>query len=249
MSTDKDWKKWGAIDPYFGVYSDEKYRMSALNEEARTEFFQSGEAHVKKVIATIRNSFDPAFAPSTALDFGSGVGRMVIAMARRMTSVLGVDISPSMIAEASKNCERSGVHNVRFAESSDTLSNVDEAFDLVHSHIVLPHIPWRRGRKILQSLAERVRRGGYLVVQILTGSSESRPVRGLIRLRYWLPPVNWIRNLLRSRPLFEPAMQLNIYDLRAILDDLQERGFDTPLCVEENWGKYTSTMLYVRRRA
>ena len=248
MGTDKDWEKWGAIDPYFGVYSDEKFRTRTLTEEARREFFQSGEAHVAKILETIRSSFNPAFVPSKAMDFGSGVGRLVIPMARQMTSVVGVDISPSMIAEARKNCALAGVTNVRFADSDDTLSNVDEVFDLVHSDIVLQHIPWRRGRQILQSLSERVRQGGYLAAQMITACGDPVLLRGLVRLRYLFPPLNWARNVLRSRPIFEPAMQLHIYDLRAVLDDLEKRGFDTPLCVEDTWSNYTSVTLYAGER-
>ncbi len=251
MSTDRDWEKWGAADPYFGVYSDEKFRSESMTAAARAEFFASGETHVATILATIKDTFDPAFVPSAAMDFGSGVGRLVIPLARRISNVLGVDVSASMIAECTANCRKAGVDNVRFARSDDTLSAVAAQFDLVHSYIVLQHIPWRRGRRILQAMADRVRPGGYLVVQILTACTEQPLIRGLVRLRYAIPPLNWLSNLLRSRPLFEPAMQLHVYRLQDVQNDLRERGFGTAVCVDESLGdiRFKSVILYAKRAA
>jgi 2-polyprenyl-3-methyl-5-hydroxy-6-metoxy-1,4-benzoquinol methylase len=249
MGTDRDWEKWGATSPYFGVLSSEKFRAGSMKEDDRSDFFESGERHVEQIIDTVRAKIDDGFVPQTALDFGSGVGRLVIPMAQRMTHVVGIDISPSMIAEATKNCARAGIGNVIFKLSDDRLSAVDEKFDLVHSYIVLQHIPWRRGRTILRALAEHVRPNGYLAVQILTGCTERALIRGLVLLRYALPPLNWLRNVLRSRPIFEPAMQLHVYPLEDVKRDLEERGFDTPVLVDENLGgiKFKSALLYARR--
>lgn len=33
MTSDADWKKWGATDPYFGVITHEKFRGKNLNDE------------------------------------------------------------------------------------------------------------------------------------------------------------------------------------------------------------------------
>lgn len=246
MSTDKDWEKWGATDAYFGVISDEKYHAECLSESAKEEFFQSGETHVGQVLETIRNNFDPNYSPQTAMDFGCGVGRLIIPMARCMQHVLGVDVSSSMINEAKKNCAEKNVKNARFVESDDALSRVECKFDLVHSFIVLQHIPWRRGRKILKSLSNCVQPGGFLAVQFLADYDGPLLIRVLVLLRYWLPPFNWARNFLKRRPLLEPAMQLNVYNLKTVIRDIQKLGFDTPYC-EENKAMFKSVYLYARR--
>jgi len=247
MGTDRDWEQWGAEDPYYGVLSRERFRTQSMSSEAREEFFRSGEAHIDQVLGKLREAFGDAYAPRSALDFGSGVGRLVIPLARRCERVAGVDVSPSMIAEAQRNCAAAQVTNAAFFESDDTLSRVPGSFDLVHSCIVLQHIPWRRGRVILRALADHVAPGGCLAVQMLTGHDASWLVRGLVRLRYSFPPANWLRNILRRRPVFEPAMQLHIYDLAAVERDLEQRGFT---CVQERerWEWFESTMLYAQRR-
>jgi len=248
MGTDRDWEQWGVHDPYFGVHSREEYRAGALTNEAKAEFFASGEAHICRIWLDIEAAFGSGFEPRSALDFGCGVGRLVLPLAQRINLVMGVDVSPSMLAEAKRNCSVAGVANVAFAESDDGLSRVTGVFDLVHSYIVLQHIPWRRGRGILQAMATRVAPGGVLAVQILSGYEASLVVRWLVRLRYAFPPANWLRNLLRRRPLFEPAMQLHVYDLAAVKSDLEQRGF---VCnqIDEPFAGFCSTLVYARRKA
>lgn len=248
MGTDRDWEQWGAHDPCFGVYSREEYRAGALNNDAKAAFFLSGEAYIRRVWREIEAAFGSGFEPRSALDFGCGVGRLMLPLAQRVSLVTGVDVSPSMLAEAKRNCSVAGVSNVAFAESDDGLSRVTGVFDLVHSYIVLQHIPWRRGRGILQAMAARVAPGGVLAVQILSACTAPNLIRWIVRLRYVLPPLNWARNLLRRRPPFEPAMQLHVYDLAAVKSDLEQRGF---VCsqVDEPFAGFCSTLVYARRKA
>lgn len=246
MGTDRDWEKWGATDPYFGVYSRERFRTETMTTEARDEFFGSGNQHVENIMRDLRRAFGDDVAPTSALDFGSGVGRLVIPLARRTERVTGVDISESMIAEAERNCAEAQVSNATFVESDDTLSRVQGTYDLVHSYIVLQHISWKRGRIILQALADHVSPGGCLAVQFLTGHEAPAIIRGLVRLRYAFPPINWLRNVLRGRPVFEPAMQLHVYDLEVVKRDLEKRGFAWTH-QKDPWDGARSIMLYARR--
>ena len=100
MNTDKEWEKWGQRDPYYGVLTNTKFRSKNINEEAKTEFFASGDQHVHHVLSTVRKFIDPAFVPTLGLDFGSGTGRVTIAMAQVMKEAVGIDISDSMLQEA-----------------------------------------------------------------------------------------------------------------------------------------------------
>lgn len=247
MGTDKDWEKWGVTDPYFGVLSSEQFRADMINQAARDQFFDSGKSHVKRVIETIREHFDSRFSPIFALDFGCGVGRIVIPLAACAHEVVGIDVSPSMLSEAAKNCESANVRNVTLIQSND-LSNVTGQFDLVHSYIVFQHISWRRGRLLIQALSERVQPGGYLAIHVFTSCKAPKIVRSLVRLRYLFPPFNWLRNIARNRPMLEPAMQLHTYDLHTITSDLVARNFNVPLCIDEPTGsEFSSVFLFARR--
>jgi len=148
MSTDIAWEEWGRRDPYFGVITNPKFRRSELNDHSKREFFESGQSHAHGVLTTIRRFIDPGFAPRTVLDFGCGVGRLLIPFAKVADEVVGLDVSPSMLKEARRNCDEHGLSNIRLLDSDDSLSTVTGTFDLIHSCIVFQHIPPERGRAI-----------------------------------------------------------------------------------------------------
>lgn len=233
MRTDKDWEKWGSTDPYFGVLSSERFRRGKLDKNAIDDFFASGEEHVDKVFQLVSETLEAQFKPKSALDFGCGVGRLLLPIAKRTERCLGVDVSPSMLREAARNVESAGIANVDFALSDDRLSKVTNTFGFVHSYLVLQHIPWRRGRYIIQRLSEKVESGGYLVTHFFVSTAASKLVRAAVRLRYAIAPLHWARNLMKRRPLCEPAMQLHVYDLSAVLRDLTARGFESPGIFDE----------------
>lgn len=158
--TDLDWEQWGARDPYFGVLTNPKFRANALTDDAKAEFMASGQWHVDYVMNTVKARFVPDFQPTSILDFGCGVGRLLLPFGRLTARVVGVDVSPSMLAEARRNCDAAGVGHVALVDSDDDLSQVDGPFDLVHSCIVLQHIEIPRGRRLFERLVERVAPGG-----------------------------------------------------------------------------------------
>src|SRR5206468_646732 len=89
MDTDDAWKQWGLQDPYFGVLTNDKFRARKLTDEAKAEFLDSGRGHVEHVMAMIRRHCAPDFAPRRVLDFGCGVGRLVLPFARMAEHVVG----------------------------------------------------------------------------------------------------------------------------------------------------------------
>ncbi len=160
VNTDTAWEEWGARDPYYGVLTHPQYRAAVLTPEAKEEFFAMGRWHADRVLATCRRHLDADFNPRRVLDFGCGVGRLLIPFAQVAQEVVGVDISPSMLAEARRNCDERGLQHVTLLPSDDALSAVQGQFDLVHSSIVLQHIDVQRGRLLFQRLVERVAPGG-----------------------------------------------------------------------------------------
>ena len=247
--TDRDWERWGESSPYYGVLSADKFREENLSSKAKEEFFASGEEHIESVFRCIENIRGEPFRPQSALDFGCGVGRLAIPLSGRSRQVFAVDISQSMLAEAQRNCEARGVENIRLLKSEDRLSSVPGNLDLVHSYLVLQHISTSRGKEIIQQLADRVGQGGYLAIQFYIHSNANKLIRALVKLRYLFPPANWVRNILKSRPVFEQAMQLHTYDLAGILHILRNRGFpEATLHLDtEDGGNFESVFLIAAR--
>jgi SAM-dependent methyltransferase len=222
MTTDQAWVSWGERDPYYAVITDPKFRQKALTDDARREFFSSGQAHASWVLATARLRVRSDFAPQTALDFGCGVGRVAIPLAAELGSVVGVDVSPAMLQEAARNADLMGVSNARWIESDDRLSRVEGRFDLVHSCIVLQHIDIARGRELFRGLVERVAPGGVGAIQVTYAKARHAE-------RYGQPPAEAPARRSPFIRLFggDPEMQMNAYPLGELAFLLQQAGILT----------------------
>jgi SAM-dependent methyltransferase len=238
VESDKAWKRFGDVDPYFGVLTEPQYRSGQMTEFAREEFFRSGEAHVEKVLKKL-DAIRPGFFPGRSLDFGCGVGRVAIPLARTSGSVLGVDISPGMISEAEKNSRERGVNNVAFAHT------IEGQFSLVHSYIVLQHIPPRRGLKTLADLASRVEFGGMIVLQLPyhRDASALRKIVTIVKRRDSL--INTAINLAEGRRFSYPTMTMFCYKMSSVLKVLHAAGFrDLHVELDEPDKGYNCMTLY-----
>lgn len=224
--SDNAWKKFGERDPYFAVCTQDQYRSGRLTESSRARFFQSGSAHVELVLSLIRRHLDAEFKPRRALDFGCGVGRLVLPLARHCSRVVGVDISEAMLAEARGNCEAAGLGNIALAISDDALSRVEGTFDFIHSFIVFQHIPPRRGLRIISALIDRLEPQGVGALHV-TFSFEASPWRRWLDwARKTVPLFHGAINLIKGRPYSYPLMQMNVYPLNALFRLLHEKACD-----------------------
>ncbi len=228
MGTDDEWEKWGRSEPYFGVLTNEKFKVAAIDDQARADFFASGQRDVDRALARCRKLMGDGFTPATALDFGCGVGRTTVPLARICERVVGVDVSPSMLQEAQKNLDAEGIDNVDLRLSDDRLSRVPEQFDLVNTQIVLQHIPTDRGIHIFEELVKRVSPGGVGSIQLTY--ARAKHAKGLGVPRYpWLvnldktasQVLDKLSNLMGNS---RPRMQMNQYDLNQVFYVMQVNG-------------------------
>ncbi len=228
MGTDQEWEKWGSTDPYFSVLTSDKFRSDAIDDTAKAEFFDSGERDIEAILTRCRTLFGDDFAPKTALDFGCGVGRLVLPLAKVRDSVVGVDVSPSMLDEARKNLSERGIGNADLRLGDDRLSRVPEQFDLVNSLIVLQHIPTRRGIRVFEELVKRVKPGGAGAMQLTYSKRDFE--RGVGLPDYYV--LEGVRRMLSPLFLFienltvrkTPQMQMNQYHLNQVFFVLQKHG-------------------------
>ena len=156
--TDLDWQKIAETTPYFGVFTKPEYVNPT--PEALRELFKSGEVDIAHYLSMLRHVFG-VFEPKSALDFGCGVGRLTIPLAKAAGRATGIDVADGMIALARKHCAEARVA-VEFYKSIPA----DQKFDWVNSHIVLQHIPPARGYDILGDLWRCVAPGGAFNVHV-----------------------------------------------------------------------------------
>jgi 2-polyprenyl-3-methyl-5-hydroxy-6-metoxy-1,4-benzoquinol methylase len=221
--SERDWQTLGSENPYFGVVSHQKYLTANLDEESKREFFSTGERHVEHVYAVIRSGIHPGFQPARALDYGCGVGRVLVPLARRAQQVVGVDISRSMLAHAHQACQQHGV-SARLLHSGELDSLTPGSFDLVHSYIVFQHIPVACGEAILGKLVALLAAGGVGVLHF-TYSSALPPIRrAVLAMRTRVNLLHGMLNVVQGRPFLSPLMQMNSYSTNRIFDILIDLG-------------------------
>lgn len=245
--SDREWEKFGQQDPYYGVLSLQRFRKERLTEEARKEFFRSGEAHVAFVMDVIHRRVAPGFRATRVLDFGCGVGRCLIPWARLAGEAVGVDVSPSMVEEARRTCQEAGLSNVVLALADDALSTVSGSFDLVHAFLVFQHITPRRGERIFRCLIERLDDGGIGAVQVVYHRQVPFPVKLAGKLRRYVPLWHRLANLMAGKPWGEPLMEKNVYRLDRLFLALQDSGCGRICAVLFGRGAMRSALLVFQK--
>jgi SAM-dependent methyltransferase len=219
--TDDDWRIIATHQPFYGVLANERYYTHLLTPDAKEEFYASGVADIDYVAGTLAALNGGHFAPTTALDFGCGVGRLTFAMAKYAPSVIGVDVADAMLDVARREAMERGVAGI---ELQDDLPECRVAW--INSHIVFQHIPPERGHEILDRLVQLVEPGGFLSVQVAffrDGRHKAEVMRDLADYRYDGRYVE----LLSIEPSEQGAVSMYDYDLNRVMRTLFTNGFET----------------------
>lgn len=242
----KDWVRFGESDPYYGVLSNPSYHGRVLDADVKRKFFRSGKRHVDLLFKVIEQNFG-RFPTGKALDFGCGVGRITQALAGKFDDVVGLDVAPGMLAEARRNADAAGIANIDYRNSLDPDSIDPLGYNLVHSYIVLQHIPVATGEPIIARLIEAVAPGGIGALHMTItpargrlGASLSNQVKRNRLLRIF-------GNLARRRRWNNPVMEMNLYRVERIIDMLARSGIERFHCVHvDDWGSVGLFVLFRR---
>jgi SAM-dependent methyltransferase len=239
------WEWYGAHDPYYAIISHPKFKKSILRAEHLAGFFSAGQQHWKWVLAAVE-SIGGSPSPRRALDFGCGVGRILVAMAASCGEVVGVDVSESMLAEARKNCSAQGLTNVEFVISKNSSLEVDGKFDLVHSCIVFQHVPPRDGYSLVNQLLSKLSDGGVAALQFPLINSEPGLLRAVHSLRQRSRAINYVLHRLKRNETY-PIMQMNTYSLTRLFMAAQEAGYEMLVKRLDSGTYFPGVMAFFRR--
>jgi len=241
------WDAFAAREPYFAVLTEPRFLRARFDADAEADFFRSGDEYVSGVYGTILGSVAHDFAPLTVLEYGCGVGRLVIPFARRAEKVVGVDVSPAMIETARTHVERAGVRGVELM-TADAFADDPRMFDLVNCFLVLQRLRRAEGLALLRGLAARVRPGGVGVFHLPYHSHTAPSVRALRAARARVPGVNAAMNVARRKPAATPLIESNTYDLNEVFALLQE-DFEAPHVVFTRHGDLDGVIVHARKRS
>jgi SAM-dependent methyltransferase len=249
MNSNRAWQTLGSTEPYFAVLTDKRFERADVPGPDRDAFFLAGETDVAQVLDDIRNRVTADFAPQRALDFGCGVGRLVVPLARRVTEVVGVDVSVGMIEEARRNVAEAHLDNVALLCSSHADYELTGTFDFIHSLIVFQHIPPRVGLAIARDLVAKLRPGGVAALHFVYAIRKPIWWRIAYTLRKGVPGLHALANVLRGHPAARPLMPMNVYSTPAMLELARSIGCrDVSMQLLDHDGFVGAMMLFQRPR-
>lgn len=163
------WTRFGNSEPYWSVLSEPQYLMERIGE-TREAFLESGRENMERLFATLRRNgiaIDPAW---DVLELGCGLGRTTRWLTEHFRRIHAVDVSGSHL-ELAQQLNADAPHADRIAwtklGSRDDLAALP-AFDLFFSMIVLQHNPPPVIGVLLETVAEKLRPGGFAFFQVPT---------------------------------------------------------------------------------
>jgi SAM-dependent methyltransferase len=135
----------------------------------REEFAHQADAFARSPTMSLAETLDavvdlvPEDGGARWVEVACGPGLVARAMAPRVGSVLGLDLTPAMVAKARAEAEAGGVGNVGFEVGDATALDLpDGSVDGAITRFSLHHIP--APVRVLEEMRRVVRPGGYVIV-------------------------------------------------------------------------------------
>ena len=229
------WELIARHDAMWGVLSADRYREKDMAPEVRAEFFDTGEAFINEKLSRVTELFG-ALPQGTAVDFGCGVGRLTMPLAKRFPRAIGIDVSETMIRHATENCAVADISNAAFCQSAEVLGMLaPEGIEYLNFFIVFQHIPEGLGLTIFATLLKAMNPGGIGCVHFVTSNldQDGRAV--------WVNPVPIDGDVV--------GMQMNSYALSSITRTMYQSGIRTFQADFEQHGVHLGVILFFRKAA
>ena len=165
---------------------------------------------------------------------------MTLPLARRVDCVVAIDIADSMLSVARELLQQNAVTNVQLVKGDATLSAIHGPFDLVHSVIVLQHIPPASGLTLVTRLVELAGDTGVVVLHVLYHNPFRRSPLARLAHRLVAP--------FRDRYRRVPEIQMNPYRLNPLFKLIQDAGVHHIHAELTNHAGHLGALLFFRKR-
>ena len=159
------WTRAGEAAPHWSVLTEERFlpQNIAANLEA---FYAAGAWDAQVLDATLARIGRRADQFRHCVDYGCGVGRVTLQLARRFAQVTGLDISAPHLHLATETFRRAGFEHVTLAQVMPEDLMPLESCDFWYSRIVLQHCPPPVAMNILRRAFRALSTGGVAMFQI-----------------------------------------------------------------------------------
>jgi 2-polyprenyl-3-methyl-5-hydroxy-6-metoxy-1,4-benzoquinol methylase len=195
------WTKLGLIDPYWAVASSDEFH-NIYDDSHIDKFYASGSYDLELIKKTLNRNNILLTEDSTVVEYGCGLGRVTIHLAKEFKNIVAVDIADSMLSAAKTYMLERNILNIdfRLLKSVECIESLPKC-DFFFSFIVLQHSPPPIISLAIRTAIERLNPKGVALFQVPT----------------YIPNYNFIAKkyiLGEESDLFKPAH--NQYELHAI---------------------------------
>lgn len=219
-----EWKKWGEVDPLYGVVSHKGKEKGQENQWTDEDFYQFGKTIWEKVqVYWERYGVDY----SSCLEIGCGAGRITLQLAEQFNSVHAIDVSQGMLRYAESKIQK---ENVNFYLTDGVTiplpdSSVSAAFSIhVFQHFNSPQIAQKNFSEVYCILQE----GGTILIHLPVYRSPARHFlfRGAYRIWEKMHDlVAFFQRRLLAKGKWTPYMRMTYYQIDELFEMLSEIGY------------------------
>lgn len=225
MQSNVEWKKWGEVDPLFGVATWEGKGRGDSHPWTDEEFYELGRSDW----TDFKKHWEQfGVEPGVCLEIGCGAGRITRQLATSFRSVKAVDVSEGMIGYARKSIDSP---NIDFILANGVeLPLPDKSVDAVFSTHVFQHFEALGDTtKYLDEIERVMVDGGTLLIHlpIYILPKKSAVYRVILFFRAIVSGLKArYKRFLIERGIWAPYMRGLHYEVDWLTDKLGERGFD-----------------------
>ena len=173
-----------------------RFWIATENYQTEEVFAQSGQDTAQALLEAVKGLYLPSWK---VLDIGCGIGRVLKPLAKHFHALVGIDVSPTMIAQS--KAWLSEFSNVTTFETSgiDLREFEDRSFNLVYSYVAFQHMPRPVFEQNLAEINRVLTPEGYLALQLPIGPYCDVPIEDTIGIRSY--PIQEIKQKLRTNGL------------------------------------------------
>jgi len=202
----KSWTHLGNTRPHWSVLTSERFLPENI-DASMEEFWESGERTAEQLESILARYDCNSIRTKTCVEFGCGVGRITIPLARRFAMLHGYDISAAHLSLALKRAQEQGIDNMALHVWPETLLGPLAECDVFYSIIVFQHNPPPVISKLLSDALRALKPAGIAIFQVPTY------IKGYyFNTREWLNdnhPLEMQMHCLPQRNIFEIVVREN----------------------------------------
>lgn len=161
------WTHLGIVKPHWSVLTHNEFLPENLAGSIDA-FYASGEGESAGIENILARHDCFSLSEKICLEYGSGVGRVTMGLARRFAWVHGYDISPGHLSHAAERAQEIGLTNITFHLCSENLLTQLNECDVAYSRIVFQHNPPPVQNRLIKNLLGALKPGGTAIFQVLT---------------------------------------------------------------------------------